>query len=123
MVAPSFKRCLAILDKQFAAPDPAERLGWNVIRAMEQLGEWGCVHVLGVPADQAELLRKRLRAEARQRGWKFQSRVGDGQLIATSENALSAERRELVMAESMRRVQVVNSGAQLGEPAWRFPWS
>ncbi len=123
VLAPSCKRCLAILDKQFAAPDPAERLGWNVIRAMEQLGEWGCVHVLGVPADQAELLRKRLRAEARQRGWKFQSRVGDGQLIATSENALSAERRELVMAESMRRIQVVNSGAQLGEPAWRFPWS
>ncbi len=123
VVAPTCKRCLAILDKQFAEPAPAERLGWNVIRAMEQLGDWGCVHVLGVPADQAELLRKRLRAEARKRGWKFQSRVGDGQLIAASENALSAERRDLVMAESMQRMRVLNSGAHLEEPTWRFPWS
>lgn len=123
VLAPSCKRCLAILDKQFAEPVPAERLGWNVIRAMEQLQEWGCVQVLGVPADQAELLRKRLRVEARHRGWKFLSRVGDGYLIVASEDALSPERRELVMAESMQRIHAVNSGAQLGQPSWRFAWS
>ena len=123
VLAPSCKRCLAILDKQFAEPAPAERLGWNVIRAIEQLQECGCVHVVGVPADQAELLRKRLRAEARQRGWKFQSTVGAGFLIAVSEDALSAEQRAVVMAESMQRIQVLNSGAHLCEPSWRFPWS
>jgi hypothetical protein len=123
VLAPSCKRCLAILDKQFAEPAPAERLGWNVIRAMEQLQEWGCVHVLGVPADQAELLRKRLRAQARQRGWKFQSTVSDGQLIAASEDALSAEQWAVVVADSMQRIQALNNGAQLGEPSWRFPWS
>jgi hypothetical protein len=89
---------------------------------MEQLQEWGCVHVIGVPAEQAELLRRRLRAEARQRGWKFQSTVCDGQLIAASEDALSPERRDLVMAESMQRIHAVNSGAQLGQPSWRFAW-
>jgi hypothetical protein len=123
VLAPSCKRCLAILDKQFAEPVPAEHLRWNVIRAMDQLQEWGCVHVVGIPADQAELLRKRLRAEARQRGWKFQSTVGDGQLIAASEDALSAEQRAHVMAESMQRIHALNSGAHLGEPSWRFPWS
>ena len=123
VLAPSCKRCLAILDKQFAEPAPAEGLGWNVIRAMEQLQEWGCVHVIGVPADQAELLRKRLRAEARQRGWKFQSTVGDGVVIAASEDALSAEQRAVVMAESMQRIRALNSGAHLGEPSWRFAWS
>lgn len=123
VVAPSCKRCLTILDKQFAEPAPAERLGWNVIRAMEQLQEWGCVHILGVPADQAELLRRRLRAQARQRGWKFQSTVSDGQLIAASEDALSAEQWAAVMADSMQRIHALNSGAQLGEPSWRFPWS
>lgn len=123
VLAPSWKRCLAILDKQFAEPAPAERLGWNVIRAMEQLQEWGCVHVLGVPAYQAELLRKRLRTQARQRGWKFQSTVSDGQLIAASEDALSAEQWAVVVADSMQRIQALNNGAQLGEPSWRFPWS
>jgi hypothetical protein len=123
VLAPSCKRCLAILDKQFAEPAPAELLGWNVIRAMEQLQEWGCVHVLGVPADQAELLRKRLRTQARQRGWKFQSTVSDGQLIAASEDALSAEQWAVVVADSMQRIQALNNGAQLGEPSWRFPWS
>jgi hypothetical protein len=123
VLAPSCKRCLVILDKQFAEPAPGERLGWNVIRAMEQLQEWGCVHVLGVPADQAELLRKRLRTQARQRGWKFQSTVSDGQLIAASEDALSAEQWAVVMADSMQRIQALNNGAQLGEPSWRFPWS
>lgn len=123
VLAPSCKRCPAILDKQFAEPAPAERLGWNVTRAMEQLQEWGCVHVLAVPADQTELLRKRLRTQARQRGWKFQSTVSDGQLIAASEDALSAEQWAVVMADSMHRIQAINNGAQLGEPSWRFPWS
>jgi len=90
---------------------------------MEQLQEWGCVHVLGVPADQAELLRKRLRAQARQRGWKFESTVSDGLLIAVSEDALSAEQRAVVMADSMQRIETLHSGAHLGEPSWRFPWS
>lgn len=123
VVAPTCKRCLAILDKQFAEPAPAERLTWNVIRAMEQLQEWGSVHILGVPAEQAELLRKRLRAEARQRGWKFHSTVGDGQLIAASEDALSAEQRDRVMADSMQRMRALNTGADPGAPSWRFVWS
>lgn len=122
VVAPTCKRCLATLDKQFAQPAPDDRLGWNVIRAMEQLQEWGSVHVLGVPADQAELLRKRLRAEGRQRGWKFHSTVGDGQLIAASEDALSAEQRERVMTDSMMRMRALNSDAQLDPPSWRFVW-
>lgn len=121
--APTCRRCLRILDKQFAPPAADERLGWNVIRSVEELEQWGCLHILGVPADQAELLRKKLRAEARRRGWKFQSTVADSQLIASCENALSPERREFVVHDSMQRMRAMASGSELPRPSWRFEWS
>ena len=95
--APRCKACLRILDREFAQPVPDERLAWNVIRAVEELEQWGCIHIVGVPAEQAELLRTSVRAKARMRGWRFHSMVAEGQLIASGEHALSPERREFVM--------------------------
>ncbi len=121
--APSCRRCLGILDKQFPTPLPDDRLGWNVIRCVEELEQWGSIHIRGVPADQAELLRKAVRSEARKRGWVFVSSLGDGQLIVSCENALSPQRRKFVMADSMQRMHTINSGVQLPQPSWRLDWS
>jgi hypothetical protein len=118
VLAPTCKACLRILDREFAKPVPDERLAWNVIRAVEELEQWGSVHIHGVPAEQAELLRTSVRAQARKRGWKFQSMAADGQLIASCENALSPERREFVIRDSMQRMRVRGSG-QPPEPSWR----
>ena len=57
VLAPTCKACLRILDREFAKPVPDERLAWNVIRAVAELEQWGSVHIHGVPAEQAELLR------------------------------------------------------------------
>jgi hypothetical protein len=121
--APTCKRCLRILDNRFDQPAPDERLGWNVARAVEEIEQWGCVHILDVPADQAELLRKAIRAEARKRGWAFQSVLSGGQLIAASEDALSAERRDLVMEHAMDRMRTIAAGDEPLRPTWRFAWS
>ena len=63
------------------------------------------------------------RPQARKRGWIFVSSLEEGQLIVSCENALSPQRREFVMADSMQRMRTMTSGAQLSQPSWRFDWS
>ncbi len=123
VVAPTCKRCLRILDKQFPPPPPDQRLDGNVMRAVEELEQWGCLHVWGVPGEQIEVFRKSLRAQARLRGWRFQSSVFDGQLVVSCPNALSPERDEFVTRESMERMRRMNSDQELPPPSWRFAWS
>ncbi len=123
VLVPTCKPCLRVLDREFPEPVANEALARNVSRCVQELGEWGCVVVHGVPADQAELLRKRVRTEARRRGWKFQSTMGADQLIASCENALTPERYEVVKLDSLRRMNSVVTGERLPPPTWRFDWS
>jgi hypothetical protein len=53
--------CLRILDREFAKPVPDERLAWNVIRAVDELEQWGPRGCERRPAEQAELLRASIR--------------------------------------------------------------
>lgn len=82
VVAPSCRSCLRILDRQFRPPPPDDRLAWNVARCIEELGNWGSFVIYGLPGDQIGLLRDRVRAEARRRGWRFQSATRDGCVVA-----------------------------------------
>ena len=120
--APTCRRCLRILDRQFAPPDADDRLTWNVIRCVEELGRWGCFMIDGVPAEQMELLRDQVRTECRRRGWRFQSSAVDRRLYATSENSLSAERRALVDRDAWERIRMVDSEVRPPRPSWQFGW-
>jgi len=86
--APSCKRCNRVLDHQFPSPTPADTLEAVVRRGLVELGVCSSLLIDGVPTDQMELLRSRLRKEARQRGWKFQSTARDGMLLAMVEGAV-----------------------------------
>lgn len=122
-LVPTCKRCLRILDSQFATPKPHERLACNVARAVEELEQSGGFHVLGLPADQAELFRKGVRAEARKRGWSVRTTAFDGQMIGYSENSMSPQRREVVTRDAMQRMVSIATGETQPPPSWRFEWS
>ncbi len=123
VLAPTCKRCLRILDAQFAEPAPDERLASNVSRAVEQLEQSGGFLIRGVPADQIELLRRRVRAEARKRGWKVQSSSFDDVLMASCPDALSPEQHQAALRDAMDRVNAPVTGKRFPEPSWRFDWS
>lgn len=120
--APTCRQCLRILDHQFAPPDADDRLPWNVIRCVEELERWGCFMIDGVPPEQMDLLRDRVRTECRRRGWRFQSSAMDRRLNATSENSLSAERRALVDRDAWERMGMVESEVRPPRPSWQFGW-
>lgn len=121
--APSCKQCLRVLDRQFDKPEPDDRLPWNVIRCIEELEQWGCFMIDDVPSEQMTLLRDRVRAEARRRGWQFTSKASDQRLIGVSENSLTPERQDVVEQDSRERMDgVASDGPAPPSPSWRFGW-
>jgi hypothetical protein len=124
--APSCRRCLRLLDALFDQPEPDDRLPWNVIRCIEELEQWGCFMIDDVPLLQMTLLRDRVRAEARRRGWQFTSRASDQRLIGASENSLSPARRDIVERDARERMSGIGADATDApgqpRPSWTFRW-
>jgi len=65
--APSCRRCLALLDKLFPAPELHERFPLIVRIVADTVLEHGTAEILGVPGDQQAALRKEVRAEVKKR--------------------------------------------------------
>jgi hypothetical protein len=122
VLVPTCRRCLELLDRQFAEPEADDRLAWNVARCMQELEQWGSVVIDGVPGQQMTLLRGRLRAEARRRGWKFTSSTAEDRLVAMSANSLSPERRAAVERDALERLHRPATGLPLPPPSWRLAW-
>ena len=121
--APSCKRCLRILDGQFPAPEPDDLLPWNVLRCIDELEQWGCFVIDNVPFEQMRLLRARVRAQARRRGWQFASTAHDDRLMGASENSLSPEPRRLVELDSRQRLGgLAAGGPPPPRPSWQLRW-
>ena len=65
--APSCRRCLALLDKLFPAPELNDRFPLIVRIVADTVLEHGTAEILGVPGDQQAALRKEVRAEVKRR--------------------------------------------------------
>jgi hypothetical protein len=127
--SPNCRQCLRVLDRQFKAAEPSEQLTQNVERGIRELELWGTFMIDGIPPDQMEFLRQRVRKECRKRGWKVQSFTRDGRLVWVSENSRLPERDAFVAADARHRMETAFSRrlsgeeTQFEEPSWHFRWS
>jgi hypothetical protein len=125
--APSCRRCLAILDGLFPAPEGDARLDPVVARCLDEISYWGSAQVDQTPADQIPLLRKRLRAAAKARGWQITTLVHGASVIAASDDALSPERQRAIDQFAAGVIGRLLDGTaddpRTEPPSWRFSWT
>lgn len=125
--APSCRRCLAILDGLFPASQGDSRLDMVVARCLDEISYWGSAQVDQTPADQSPLLRKRLRAAAKARGWQITTLVHGASVIAVSEDALSPQRQRAIDQFAAGVIGRLLDGAAddrpTERPSWRFSWT
>jgi len=126
--APSCQRCLKIIDRTLLEVEPDDRFNWTLIRALEEMRLWGCVAIADTPGDQEELMRKRLRAEARQNGWKIFTRYAHGTLHMSCLDALTPDRKHAVEADRNMRLEYLWNRLDDPEPlkpprpSWQLVW-
>jgi hypothetical protein len=119
-VAPSCRRCLQILDRQFPPAKPDDLLDAMVERCVTELSLWNCVMVDRVPGPQMPLLRAGIRAGCRKRGWKIESVVRGTRLMVSTEDAVTPERQMFLNADMWRRVNSEPGTVPAG--SWRVMW-
>lgn len=94
-LAPTCRSCLRVMDGWFPvaeAPAGVGLLAWVVADTVEALGS---TYIQGVPAEHIESVRRAARKHLRERGFGSQTRVVNGVVLVTSDDAYEALDPEL----------------------------
>lgn len=124
IAAPSCRRCLALMDRFFPAPELDGRFPLVVRLVADAIADHGYAEIVAVPGDQQSALRSRVRAEVRRRtGYGCRTYAHESMVIFVCE-PIHAQ-REAAMAEVGREVvsdfldTVPSRGARR---PWQLSW-
>jgi hypothetical protein len=130
-VAPTCRRCLAIATRLLKNTAEDDRIGLIAHLALDAVVEYGGAQVFGVPGDQVDALRRRLRSEFARRKLTGRTYVGNDVLFVHSAVAYEAIDPSIKAArarDALSRVSAKlfgdDSGPPLGEPdrGHRIDW-
>lgn len=122
-LAPTCRRCLASLDRQFPDPTPDDRIGLLAVLIAQAVEEHGSAEVLGVPGDQLKALRSAARRELRRRlGFDGKTYVHGDFLLVTCDEATERARLDMA-AEVIRSIPLgIPDGRPRDASSWRLRW-
>lgn len=89
-LAPTCRSCLRVMDGWFPAAEAPAGVGllaWVVADTVEAVGS---AYVQGVPAEHVEAVRRATRKYLRERGFRSQTRIVNGVVVVTSDDAYDA---------------------------------
>ena len=124
-LAPTCRRCLTSLDRQFAAPTPNDRIGLLALLIAQAVEEHGSAEVLDVHGDQLSALRAVIRQQVLVRlGHRGRTWFVADRLLVTCDAA--TEQVRLAKAHELMRYMHFADGAGTppeNDAEWRFRWS
>ena len=127
--APTCRRCLALMDRLFPPPAPADRLPLVVELVVDLLVEQGYAEMRGVPGDQHSALRTQVRTLLRKRTGHGSRTYVVGSMVVFCCDALfevHKEEHESQAREAMERVWTAASTGDMptpiARPVWRLEW-
>lgn len=123
-VAPTCRRCLALMDKLFPEPVLDARFPLVVQLVTDTVVEHGYAEMRGVPGDHHAALRKHVRAAVRKRtGYGIQTFVHESMVVFVCEpiHDQHAAERSRMAAEAMNDFLTGESAPALPTP-WRLSW-
>lgn len=123
-LSPTCRRCLSILDKVFPPPKADGRIDLIVSLVLDSLKAEGVARIVGVPGDQATLLRKSIRSAIKKElGFRANTYQHDGGIEVICEEAYEPHRerrdRALVAGLSLDG----ESTQKLDPTSWTIRWS
>jgi hypothetical protein len=122
--APSCRRCLALMDKLFPAPELDDRFGLALQALAGTVAEHGYAEMRDVPGDQQAALRKQVRSAVKKRtGHPTQTLARGSLLVFVCEpiHQQHAAERERRIAQSFGSVLTGHPAQPLPTP-WRLSW-
>lgn len=122
-LAPTCRRCLASLDRQFPEPTPDDRIDLLAVLIAQAVEEHGSAEVLGVPGDQLKPLRKAARRELRRRlGYDGKTYVHGDLLLVTCDEA-TEQARLSAASEAIKSMPLgIPDGRSPDDSGWRIRW-
>lgn len=126
--APTCKRCLALMDRLFPAPQQHERLDFVVEVLADIVCRYGYAEIRGVPGDQQAALRKKARMEVRRRtGYSCTTFVLDSMILLSCDEIFK-QRPASDDEAALERLDAFLSGKITDPrpdvpPDWRVSWS
>lgn len=122
--APSCRRCLALMDKLFPAPELDDRFDLALQAITGTVAEHGYAEMWNVPGDQQAALRKQVRSAVKKRtGHPTQTLARGSLLVFVCEpiHQKHAGEREHAVAEATSSVLTGQPARPLPTP-WRLSW-
>jgi len=122
--APSCRRCLALMDRLFPAPELDDRFGLAVQALTGIVAEHGYAELWNVPGDQQAALRKQVRSAVKKRtGHPAQTLARGSLLVFVCEpiHQQHAAERERAIAQATGSVLAGQPAQPLPTP-WRLSW-
>ena len=122
--APSCRRCLALMDKLFPAPELDDRFDLAVQAVTGTVAEHGYAEMRNVPGDQQAALRKQVRSAVKERAGHPTQTLARGSLlvfVCEPVHQQHAAERERVIAQATGSVLTGQPAQPLPTP-WRLSW-
>jgi hypothetical protein len=123
-VAPTCRRCLAIMDKLFPEPVLDDRLALIVQIITDTVAEHGYAEMHDVPGDQHAALRRQVRSAVRQRtGHGLQTLVHESMVVFICEPISQQHAAEHARAAAEAMNSLLTGGPATPMPTpWRLYW-
>jgi hypothetical protein len=124
IAAPSCRRCLALMDRFFPAPEPDERLPLVAHLLADAVAGHGYAEITAVPGDQQAGLRVRVRAEVRRRtGYGCRTYVLESMVIFVCEPISARRNAQLARTAGEAMGGVLDSvPSRGGRRPWQLSW-
>ncbi|WP_406080145.1 hypothetical protein [Micromonospora sp. NBC_00858] len=124
--APTCRRCLALMDRLFAAPAVDQRVPVVAQLVYAAVREHGYAEVRGVPGDQLTVLRRQIRSLIRQRTGHSSQTFVQRDLVLVMCGPLGARHEQAEMRAAAEAVEAALLGVEpmtSVRPEWVVSWS